>query len=54
MKIKSAVLHNVLHRGEAIGHPAYLSLVAMFGHGPYAIMAGILAIIIVLAFFIED
>jgi hypothetical protein len=52
--IKSAVLHNVLHRGEAIGHPIYLSLVAVFGHSPYAIVAGILAFIIVLTFFIED
>ena len=48
MKVKSARLHAALHTGDAIGHPVYFAAVAFFGHGPYAIAAGVMAIITLL------
>lgn len=47
-KIKSVYLHNALHTGETVGHPIYFALVAAFGHGPYAIAAGVMALISIL------
>lgn len=43
-KVKSVYLHNALRSGEHIGHPIYFGLVAAFGHGPYAIAAGVMAL----------
>lgn len=48
IKVKSVVLHNALRSGEHLGHPVYFGLVAAFGHGPYAIAAGVMAIITLL------
>lgn len=48
IKVKSVVLHNVLRNSEHVGHPVYFGLVAAFGHGPYAIAAGVMAIITLL------
>jgi len=48
LKVKSVHLHNVLRSGEHVGHPIYFSLVAAFGHGPYAIAAGVMAVICLL------
>ena len=45
MKIKSTAIYHSLHIGEALGHPVYFALVATFGHGPYAIAAGVMALI---------
>jgi len=54
MKIKSAVLHSALHTGEAVGHPIYFALVATFGHGPYAIAAGAMAVIALLLLIVVE
>jgi len=54
MKIKSAVLHSALHSSEAIGHPIYFACVAAFGHGPYALAAGVMAIITLLLLIIVE
>ena len=51
-KIKSNYLHNVLHVGEHVGHPIYFACVAAFGHGPYALAAGAMALITLLMLFI--
>lgn len=48
MKVKSATLHSILHSGESVGHPIYFAAVAAFGHGPYAIAAGVMAVITLL------
>lgn len=48
MKIKSTPLYHSLHISEAFGHPIYFALVATFGHGPYAIAAGVMALICLL------
>ena len=47
-KIKSVHLHNVLRSGEHVGHPIYFACVAAFGHGPYALAAGVMALITLL------
>jgi len=54
MKLKSSVLHGVLHKGESVGHPVYFAAVAAFGHGPYAICAGVMAVITLLMLVIVD
>lgn len=54
MKIKSAYLHHTLHTGETVGHPIYFAAVAAFGHGPYAIIAGIMAVITLLLLIIVE
>ena len=54
MKIKSAVLHGALHTGEAVGHPFYFALVAAFGHGPYAVAAGVMALITLLLLVVSE
>ena len=54
MKIRSAVLHGVLHRGDAVGHPFYFALVAAFGHGPYAVAAGVMAAITLLLLVVTE
>ena len=54
MKITSAYLHTTLHTGEAIGHPIYYACVAAFGHGPYAIAAGVMAVITLLLLIIVE
>lgn len=38
-----------LHHAENVGHCAYLGSVAMFAHGPYAVAAGVLLVLVVLA-----
>jgi hypothetical protein len=52
LKIKSVHLHNALRSGEHVGHPIYFALVAAFGHGPYALAAGVMAFITLLLIFI--
>ena len=47
-KIKSVYLHNALHKSEVVLHPVYFAGVAAFGHGPYVIVAGIMAVITLL------
>lgn len=47
-KIKSVYLHNALHKSENVLHPVYFAGVAAFGHGPYVIVAGIMAVITLL------
>jgi hypothetical protein len=54
MKLKSAALHGFLHRGEAVGHPFYFALVAAFGHGPYAVAAGVMALITLLLLVVSE
>ena len=54
MKIKSAVLRHTLHVGDAVGHPIYFALVAVFGHGPYAFAAGTMAIITLLLLIVVE
>lgn len=54
VKLKSAVLHSALHRGESLGHPVYFAAVAVFGHGPYAIAAGVMAVITLLLLVIVE
>lgn len=46
--IKSAKLHSVLHSSETALHPLYFAGVAVFGHGPYVVLAGILAVVTLL------
>ena len=52
IKIKSAVLHSALRTGDHVGHPIYFACVAAFGHGPYALAAGAMAVITLLLLFI--
>lgn len=54
MKIRSTILHSLLHRSEAVGHPIYFALVAAFGHGPYALAAGVMAVVALLLLFVEE
>lgn len=54
IKVKSAVLHNALHCGENLGHPVYFAAVAVFGHGPYAVAAGVMAVITLLLLVIVE
>jgi hypothetical protein len=54
MKLKSTALHSALHTGEAVGHPVYFALVAAFGHGPYAIAAGVMAVIALLMLIVVE
>lgn len=54
MKLKSSTLYHMLHKGENVGHPVYFAAVAAFGHGPYAICAGIMAVITLLMLIIVD
>lgn len=48
MKLKSTKLRSLLHSGESLGHPVYFATVAAFGNGPYALAAGVMAIITLL------
>ena len=54
MKIKSTVVHNALHQGEAVGHPIYFAAVAAFGHGPYAVAAAVMAVITLLLLIVVE
>lgn len=54
MKVRSVVLHSVLHRLELVGHPLYFAAVAFFGHGGYVFAAGAMAIITLLLLVISE
>lgn len=47
-KINSVYLHTQLLKAEHVLHPMYFAGVAIFGHGPYIIVAGVMAVITLL------
>jgi len=54
MKVKSAVLHGVLHRLEVVGHPLYFAAVAFFGHGGYVFAAAAMAVVTLLLLVVSE